>query len=207
MTQTVYIKLSQITQVSKKVVHLGEIAEVYCSDRNIAARCRAVTVLRISSDRQVSCVGSAMDVIKKISEEVPGTEVSSIGEQDFVIAYRPPSSSDQVWQWCKALFVSLVCFTCAAFAIMTFHNDANVSDVFGEIFFLVSGRESDGVTVLELGYSLGLAVGIVLFFNHFAGWKISRDPTPLEVEMLLYEENVNKTLIQNGGGEERENDS
>ena len=40
-------------------------------------------------------------------------------------------------------------------------------------------------------------------FNHFTSWKFSLDPTPLEVEMRLYEENVNKTLIQN---EERKED-
>ena len=44
---------------------------------------------------------------------------------------------------------------------------------------------------------------INLFFNHFTSWKFSLDPTPLEVEMRLYEENVNKTLIQN---EERKED-
>lgn len=48
-----------------------------------------------------------------------------------------------------------------------------------------------------------LPVGILLFFNHFTSWKFSLDPTPLEVEMRLYEENVNKTLIQN---EERKED-
>ena len=58
-------------------------------------------------------------------------------------------------------------------------------------------------TAREVGYSIGLPVGILLFFNHFTSWKFSLDPTPLEVEMRLYEENVNKTLIQN---EERKED-
>ena len=42
----------------------------------------------------------------------------------------------------------------------------------------------------------------LLFFNHFASWKITVDPTPIEVEMRLYEENLNKTLIKNGGRKE-----
>ncbi len=202
MTQTVYIKLAQITQVSKTEVNLSDVAEVYCSDKSTEARCRAVPVLRIRSERPMSYVKSVTDIIKKVTEEVPGAEINSIGEQDFVIAYQPPARPHPLWQWSKAVFVSIICFTGAAFAIMTFNNDANVSDVFGKIFFIMTGHESDGVTVLEFGYSLGLALGIILFFNHFAGWKISTDPTPLEVEMRLYEENVNKTLIQNGEREE-----
>ena len=57
-------------------------------------------------------------------------------------------------------------------------------------------------TVIGLEVHVGLAVGILLFFNHFASWKITVDPTPIEVEMRLYEENLNKTLIKNGGRKE-----
>lgn len=36
--------------------------------------------------------------------------------------------------------------------------------------------------------------------------KINTDPTPLEVEMRLYEDNVSKTLIQNDGRKEQDID-
>ena len=45
-------------------------------------------------------------------------------------------------------------------------------------------------------------MGIIVFFNHFAVAKLSTDPTPIEVEMRLYEDNINKTLIQNDGRKE-----
>ena len=89
---------------------------------------------------------------------------------------------------------------------MTFNNDANVKDVFQEIYTLVMLREPEGVTVLELSYSVGLALGVTVFFNHFSRTKLNLDPTPLEVEMRLYEDNVNKTLIQNSGRKESGND-
>ena len=72
-----------------------------------------------------------------------------------------------------------------------------MTKVFQESYYVVTGRESDGFTILELSYSLGLAAGIIGFFNHFSKWKINTDPTPLEVEMRLYEDNISKTLIQN----------
>ena len=90
----------------------------------------------------------------------------------------------------------------AAFAIMTFNNDANVTDVFAKFYEMIIGTRADGPTILEASYSVGLALGILLFFNHFASWKITVDPTPIEVEMRLYEENLNKTLIKNGGRKE-----
>ena len=90
----------------------------------------------------------------------------------------------------------------AAFAIMTFNNDASVTDVFREIYRMVLGHEGQGFSVLELSYSVGLALGVILFFNHFCAWKVNTDPTPLEVEMRLYEDNISKTVIQNDGRKE-----
>ena len=151
-------------------------------------------------------MGNVLDVIKKIEELDPSLSVSSVGETDFIISYVPPKAPVYAWEWTKTGAACLICFFGAMFAIMTFNNDASVTDVFREVYTLVMGRQPEGVTVLELSYSLGLALGITVFFNHFAKKKINTDPTPLEVEMRLYEDNVNKTLIQNDSRKESRND-
>lgn len=61
----------------------------------------------------------------------------------------------------------------------------------------------NGKTVLEGTYSVGIFLGIVLFFNHFSHFQISDDPTPLEVQMRIYEKDVNTAIIEN---EERSED-
>ncbi|MFR4318135.1 MAG: hypothetical protein ACLT2Z_00835 [Eubacterium sp.] len=40
-----------------------------------------------------------------------------------------------------------------------------------------------------------MGVGILIFYNHFGTKKLSKDPTPIEVEMRKYEMDVNQTLI------------
>lgn len=35
-----------------------------------------------------------------------------------------------------------------------------------------------------------------MFFNHFFGRNLSTDPTPLEVEMKIYEKDINTMLIE-----------
>lgn len=199
---TVYVKLNQITQVHKKDVFLDDIADVYCSDKNAASRCKAVKIRTIREEQKKRYMGSIIDVTKKIGEIDPSIQVSSVGETDFIIDYEPAKPPRYAWEWAKAIFVSLVCFSGAAFAIMTFNNDVSVTDVFKEIYRLVMGAESSGFTILEASYSVGLAIGVGVFFNHFAKMKLNTDPTPLEVEMRLYEDNINKTLIQNDGRKE-----
>lgn len=201
---TVYLSIPQISEVHEKEVYLKDIAQVHCQDKVVEAKCRAVKVVSFANagKKGAAHVGSIMDLVKKLEAADTNVQINNVGETDFVVKYKPPHNPAYVWEWTKTIFVCIVCFCGAAFAIMTFNNDANVTDVFGNLYQIVMGAESDGITILEFSYSLGLAIGILLFFNHFASWKITVDPTPIEVEMRLYEDNLNKTLIQNNGRKE-----
>lgn len=201
-TNTVYLNLREITEVHKKDVQVKDVADVYCSDQNIQNKCSALKVKSIREDRKKRYVENALDVIRLLESADPSVQVNNVGKVEYIIDYQPPGPPHVILQWCKTIFVCLVCFFGASFAIMTFNNDVNVTDVFGKVYRLVMGQESDGFTILELTYSIGLAIGIIAFFNHFAKWKLNTDPTPLEVEMRLYEDNISKTLIQNDGRKE-----
>ena len=202
MSKSLYLKLNQISEVHEKDVYLKDVAELYCDDPAILAKCLALKVKKISSDRDHRYVGSVLDVIGLISKLDPSIQVENMGEQDFIIDYQKPRPPRLGWEWIKTAFVCVICFCGAAFAIMTFNNDASVTDVFREIYQMVLGHEAEKVTVLEMSYSIGLALGVILFFNHFCAWKVNTDPTPLEVEMRLYEDNISKTVIQNDGRKE-----
>lgn len=204
--KTVYLNLRKCSEVRKKEIFLKDAASVYCSDPTIEHKCRAVKIKTIRDDRAQRYVESSLDVIRLLEQMDASIEVNNIGEAEFVLHYQPSKQPHMLWQWVKTLFVSLVCFFGSAFAIMTFNNDVSVSSVFQNIYLLIIGREAPGFTIMEISYSIGLAFGIVVFFNHFAKWNVTEDPTPLEVEMRLYEENVNKTVIQNDSRKEPEID-
>ncbi len=207
MSDTVYIKLSQSTEVYEPEVRIKDIARVHCQNRSVEARIRSIKVTTFKDrDREGSYVGSVMDLLEELEGTGSSIQVSSVGETDFVVLYKPRIKRRAVFQWLKTSFVSAVSFCGAAFAIMTFNNDANVTDVFGNLYRLIMGTEPQGITLLEISYSAGLSLGILVFFNHFASWKITVDPTPIEVEMRLYEENLDKTLIQNAGRREAQTD-
>lgn len=211
--ETVYIKIAQITEVYEPDVFLKDIAEIHCSDQISEAKVKAIKVASFAKMQKVSRknrnqkdfvqIGSVVELLKKIEEAVPGAQVDNLGESDYVIRYQRNVRKPSVLQWMKTACIAVISFCGAAFAIMTFNNDANVTDVFANLYYLTMGVESDGVTILEFSYSLGIAVGILVFFNHFAKWKLTVDPTPIEVEMRLYEENLNKALIQNHGRKEK----
>lgn len=199
---TVYLKLNQITEVHEQDVFVKDVAEIYCSDQKIQNRCNAVKVKAIKDPRPYRYMLSALEVIRRLEEIDPSIQVNNVGEVDFIINFQPDTRVRYGWQWIKTFFVCMVCFCGAAFAIMTFNNDSSTADIFKELYLIVMGTESDGFTIMEVSYSIGLTIGILVFFNHFAAKKLTTDPTPLEVEMRLYEDSINKTLIQNNGRKE-----
>ncbi|MDO4296647.1 MAG: stage V sporulation protein AA [bacterium] len=201
MSDTVFLSIHSITQVHRPDVFLADVAEVYCKNRALESRCKAIKLTGMAKTEK-PYMGSVLDVVKKIESLDAKVEIQNLGETDFIVAYEPEHKERELWQWMKTLFVCVLSFCGGGFAIMTFNNDANVTQVFAKIYEAVMGESSDGFTILEISYSLGLTLGILGFFNHIFRLQLTKDPTPLEVEMRLYEDDVNKTLIQNKGRKE-----
>ncbi len=202
MSKTLYLKLNEISEVHNKEVFLKQVASLYSDDKTVLRKCSDLKIKTIQQDHDKRYVESVLEVIERITRMDSGIQVTNVGVTDFIIDYQKPKPPQLAWQWIKTVFVCLVCFCGASFAIMTFNNDVSVGDVFKELYRLIMGEESGGFTIMELSYSIGLAAGILVFFNHFSVWKLNTDPTPLEVEMRLYEDNISKTLIQNDGRKE-----
>lgn len=206
MSKTVYLNINQITEVHHKEIQLKDVADVYCDDSAVMNKCKALRIKTIHEERNKRYIESTLDVIKKLVEMDPSISVNNVGEVNYIIDYHKKKAPNWVWQWMKTIFICIICFCGASFAIMTFNNDVSVGTVFKEIYKIIMKEESSGFTILELGYSVGLAVGIIGFFNHFSKYRFTTDPTPIEVEMRLYEDNVSKTLIQNDGRKEQDID-
>jgi len=199
---TVYVKPEKNTEVYDKNVFLSQVAQVWCRDKALESKCRAVKLMTIHDDRENRFAYSIVDVVRKIQELDANAEVTNLGEMDFIIDYQPEAKPTGARDWVKTAAVCAIVFFGAAFAIMTFNNDGSVAEIFKDVYLLVMGVESDGVTVLEVGYSLGLVVGVLVFFNHFGRRKLTTDPTPIEVQMRLYEDEVDTTIIRNASRKE-----
>lgn len=94
----------------------------------------------------------------------------------------------------KSALIGIVIFFGSGFSIMAFHNDIGIVDLFAQIYTQVIGYEPRQTGGLEIGYSLGLALGILIFFNHISLKKREKDPTPLQVEVSKYEQDVEDTI-------------
>lgn len=193
---TLYLKAEQNVELQSEDVYIKDIGKVTCTDEQILAKVKTIKLHHFKKDEQKRIVISILKVIEEIGKSFPNVSVESIGETDVLVEQIDVDKHKGPVQTAKIVFVSAIAFFGTAFTIMAFHNDIGINDVFSKVYEMVMGQASDGYGILELSYSIGLAVGIILFFNHIGGRRITKDPTPIEVEMRIYETDVNKALIE-----------
>jgi len=193
--EILYILLEQNSEVSKREVHLCDVAKLACANESMLSRIKTLKILKVPAVKKYRKVLSVIDVIREIQKEFPCLEIRNLGGTDFIITYVSASKVHPVRDWTKTLAISIVLGIGSAFSIMTFNNDVDVTGLFSQMYQQLTGQVSDGFTPLELSYSIGLAVGIIVFFNHFLGKKLTMDPTPIEVQMKIYEEDINRALV------------
>ena len=196
MNKTLYLKLNQISEIHEKRVFLKDIAEIYSDDPALMAKCRALKIRTVPDDHNGRYVDSVITVLEKIYELDPQIQVNNLGETDFIIDFQKPRPPRYLSAWLKTAAVCLISFFGAAFAIMTFNNDVDIPALFEQIYTQVTGQPTTGNTVLEISYSIGIGLGILFFFNHFGRMKLTNDPTPMQVQMRLYEDDINTTIIE-----------
>lgn len=203
---TVYLKGDRNVEVQKKDVTLGDIVAMECSNKEMIPKLKTLKILKIPDKKKQRMVISILKIIACIHEKYPGLEVQNMGEQDIIITYEEQKTPGMVWHVIKTVIVVLITFCGAAFSIMAFNNDVFTSKLFSQIYEFVTGDVSDGFTILEVSYSVGITVGILVFFNHFGKKRFTVDPTPMEVQMRLYENDIQTTLVEDASRREQELD-
>lgn len=205
--KTVYLKCERNVEVQAQDVFLSDIATLRCSDEVLSARLKALKVHHFKKDETKRCVISALKLVELMEKECRDISVQIVGEPDVLVEWISVNRHKGWQQWLKAAFVCVISFFGTAFTIMAYHNDVGINEVFTEVYKMVMNREPQGLNALEVSYSVGLAAGIIIFFNHIGGRRLTKDPTPIEVSIRQYEEDVDKALIAQAGREGREEDA
>lgn len=194
----IYLKAEQSSYVNHEKIHIGDIASVFCEDKEIEKKIKNIVLYEFDekNEKEGRVFLSILLLIEKISEQIPYGEVRNTGETDMVIYYKAEELKSKKWvQVIKILFICATCFFGAGITVMGYNNDVDMVKVFGQLYKVFLGTKPDDPTFVELFYSVGLALGIFLFFNHVPGKKVTNEPTPIQMQMRLYEQDVNRTFL------------
>lgn len=204
--ETLYIIGPRNVEVEKQDVTLGDILNIECSNKTILPKIKVIKIYKMPQDQNHRVVISVLKIIEKIHEQFPGIEVNNLGETDIMVTYEQQNTMSKMMHIIKTALVSVITFCGAAFAIMAFNNDASVTDIFSQIEQFVTGDAAYESLLIEISYSIGIAIGILVFFNHFGQKRFTVDPTPLEVQMRQYENQIQEALVEDAARKGKEVD-
>ncbi len=194
MEKTVYIRLRHRIQVyPNDVITIGKIALIV-GDKELTKKLKSIVIHQIQLSDKNMVVIDVMHVIKEIHKYDHQIDVQTIGSTQTIV---------EILFEKKRLFPLLFCivwlllFIGAGLAIMNFHEDVSMQAVHQRIYKIVTGKENAQPLILQIPYSLGLGLGMVLFFNHLFKKRINEEPSPLEVEMFNYQLDLDQYVAMN----------
>lgn len=196
LSDILYVQTEKNVKVTGEDVYLQDIARLSSNNSKVLNRNQVLKVLTIPPKQYGRYVVSAMDIIELIQKREENVDVTHVGEANFIVTFEKPPSNIKIWAFLKTLLVCLITFFGTAFSIMTFYSDGEIHTLFMNIHQQVTGQIHKGFSVLEISFSIGVAAGAIFFFNHFGNRKLTQDPTPMQVEMRVYEDDVDKTIVE-----------
>ncbi len=196
--QEVYLCLSRNVIVDNASVKVEQLGSVLCKDKNLQRKVGQVTVFHMKPKEKEPVVVSVMKVMDAILANYKELSIQTIGETDTIVSFRK-GEGWKGWQVIKAALASFVLFFGAGFSIMAFHTDIGLQDMFGRLYRQLTGTKGNNFTILEISYSIGICIGIVVFFNHLGKKKVTSDPTPIQVQMRSYEKDIDQVFIEETG--------
>lgn len=189
MSKVCYLRLYQrVIAKHNDLLHLSDIARI-SAPSSVRQKIEDAFIHQISAaDKNILIIDlvKVVDIIRHVDEDI---EIQAIGPNETIIEVSYPRR-----QWSVPSFVAvwLLLFFGAALAIMNFHEDVSMQSVHQKIYTLVTGREAEKPLLLQIPYSIGLGLGMVLFFNHVFKKRFNEEPSPLEVEMFKYQQDLDK---------------
>lgn len=187
-----YIRLRRRANVRKgSVVQLRHIAQIIVEPEYETALNELIIHKPQQEDGNRVLI-DMMLIVRKVKERYPELQIEHFGEPHVLLEIfsdnkkASPVLIGLVW---------LLLFIGSGLAIMNFHADVSMLEVHQRIYELMTGKKVEHPLILQIPYSLGIGVGMVIFFNHLFKKKFNEEPSPLEVEMFMYQENINHYVI------------
>lgn len=148
-------------------------------------------IYRISKkDRNIVVIDSFL-LIEHLNKVYENIDIQLIGPTHTIIRVIRPKKQKKILY---VSFVWLLLFIGSAMTIMNFHYDVSMQQVQQKLHYLLTGEKSKYPLWIQIPYSLGLGIGMLLFLNHWFNKKFNEEPSPLEIELFNYQQNIDEYI-------------
>ncbi|GIN89502.1 stage V sporulation protein AA [Siminovitchia terrae] len=194
MENTVYIQMKRRLTINKSSsMKLGEMAQIIAPERMKDLH-QMVVLSKTSDIEKKFIVLDVMTVISKITSRYPDSDIQVIGPSETIIELVEKRRSVPSFLF---VLVWLLLFVGSGLAIMNFHEETSMQTMHQKIYWMMTGKINSTPYIVQIPYSLGLGLGMILFFNHLFKKRINKEPSPLEIEMFNYQQDLDQYVVLN----------
>lgn len=145
----------------------------------------------ITSKNQELAVIDCFQVIELLQKKYPEMDCQQMGATETIIHIEHKRKRTL---FLRLMFAWIVLFIGTAMTIMNFHEDVNMLAVHQKIHLLLTGEHTSSLFWIQIPYSFGLGLGMVLFLNHWFKKRINEEPSPLEIELFTYQQDLDNYI-------------
>lgn len=191
MEDIVYIRMKKMLRLeTMQDIELKDITHIVTTHQD-KGKLEHLPIYRITKkDKNVVVIDSFI-IIEHVNKIFPHLEIQLIGPAHSIIYIEkrkkpiPTIVIALVW---------LILFVGSAMTIMNFHYDVSMQEVQQKLHYLITGEHNDTPLWIQIPYSFGLGIGMLLFFNHWFNKRFNEEPSPLEIEIYNYQQNLDQYL-------------
>ena len=192
LEKTVYMRLRHrvFIQPNDKIL-LKDIAQIIAEEDLHNQISDRVLYQADAKDRN-SIIIDVMHVVEEIKKFDSMIDVQIIGPSQTIIevVYKKRKISPIFF-----LIIWFLLFFGSMLTIMNFHEDVSMQDAHQRLYKIITGKSVDKPLMFQIPYSFGLGLGMILFFNHVFKKRLNEEPSPLEVEMFNYQQDLDRYVV------------
>jgi len=202
--ERLYIRLKKkITLARHDEVLVKHIAYIHSAETKIKRDIEQLSLHTLTEkDGQYVVIDSFM-LLAMLQKKFPQLESEIIGPTETIIEIQSKKVRPNIL---FILFIWVVLFIGTTMTIMNFHYDVSMPEVHQKLYFIFTGERVEQPLWIQVPYSIGLGAGMILFLNHWFKKRLNEEPSPLEIELFKYEQNIEQ-YVRHYENELNNNDS
>ncbi|MGL5313711.1 MAG: hypothetical protein ACRC92_10725 [Peptostreptococcaceae bacterium] len=142
-----------------------------------------------TSKYDVIHLGEVIDEIKKMC---PIAYINFLKTDDIVIFFDD-EKKDRT-KYLRVLAVSIVVLMGSIMGIMNFHADVNMAQSQLTMVRAITKNANVYLPYFQIPYSVGIGIGVALFFNKFIPTYAKNEPSPLELKLVSLDKEIENQL-------------
>ncbi|PLS01788.1 stage V sporulation protein AA [Neobacillus cucumis] len=192
MEKTIYIRMRHRVHVRpEEKILLKDVAQIIAPEA-VLSKLKLMTIYQVTERDQNIIVIDVMKVIQKITTMFEDADVQSIGPAQTIVevVFKKKKVSLPIF-----ILIWFLMFFGSAMTIMNFHDDVSMRSVQEKIYTIITEKKADKPLLFQIPYSIGLGLGMILFFNHVFKHRLNEEPSPLEVEIFNYQLDLDNYVV------------